>query len=95
MPLPFPDGPTKGYLMERARARPREREEEGEGDRTRRRRSAIINSARSFLSIVIGVGRGRASLDGRAYSRYYLSFSPVPLVHGLAIRESQPRTRTR
>lgn len=56
--------------------------------KTRCRRSAIINSARSFLSIVIGDGRGRASLDGRAYSRYYLSFSPsyAPRVYGLANR---------
>lgn len=30
MPLPFPDGPTKGYLMERARVREREKKRERE-----------------------------------------------------------------
>lgn len=77
MPFPFSDG-TKNYLMELARERKSERERKRVYALSRRRRSAIINSARSFLSIVIGVGRGRVSLG--SYSRYYLSFSSWPLV---------------
>lgn len=94
MPFPFPAGPTKGYLMERARLAERTRRavsvREGGGGGSvralsRRRRSAIINSARSFLSIVIG----RLALDGRILVIIYrfhwslslaLSFPPTLFV---------------
>lgn len=93
MPFPFPDG-TKNYLMELTRERKRGREREKESTAlSRRRRSAIINSARSFLSIVIGVGRGRVSLD--AFSLLFIVFTAYSPSYGLAVRESQPRTRTR